>query len=189
MDKDGARLSHSSGFQMTQKVNWSSKVADNIWEPVRLRSIKTLKKGRTSLTWVSERNHLRHHPWMISTSEPLMKIEFVEVQKPICRSYGLFTEINPAKIIEDGKVRVIPEFVTKTRIHTSLNHGQAMKGINMEVDGIKTYRDVTWNKASSSQTKEKSIITLSNPKSKTMKSTRGMSKKSSLKQCRYLALK
>lgn len=74
-----------------------------------------------------------------------MKIELVEVQKPICRSYGLFTEMNPAKIIEDGKVRVIPEFVTKTRIYTSLNHGQAMKGINMEVDGIKTYRDVTWN--------------------------------------------
>tara|TARA_B100000282_G_C31628857_1_gene442882 strand:+ start:157 stop:564 length:408 start_codon:yes stop_codon:yes gene_type:complete len=82
---------------------------------------------------------------MISTSEPLMKIEFVEVQKPKCRSYGLFDEINPAKIIEDGKVSVIPEFVTKTRIHTSLFDGRAMKGINMEVDGIKTHRHVEYN--------------------------------------------
>ena len=45
MDKDGARLSHSSGFQMTQKVNWSSKVADNIWEPVRLR-YQDLEEGK-----------------------------------------------------------------------------------------------------------------------------------------------
>lgn len=34
MDKDGTRLSHSSGFQMTQRENWSSKVADNILQPV-----------------------------------------------------------------------------------------------------------------------------------------------------------
>ena len=45
MDKDGARLSHSSGFQMTQKENWSSKVADNLWEPVRLR-YQDLEEGK-----------------------------------------------------------------------------------------------------------------------------------------------
>ena len=81
----------------------------------------------------------------VAVSEPLMKIEFVEVQKPICLSYGMFEKINPAKIIEDGKVSVIPQFVTKTRIHTSLFDGRAMQGINMEVDGIKTYRHVEYN--------------------------------------------
>ena len=74
-----------------------------------------------------------------------MEIEIVGVEKPMVRSYGLFSEINPSKIIEDGKVRVIPELVTKTRIHTSLFVGNAMKGINMEVDGIKTFRNVECN--------------------------------------------
>lgn len=74
-----------------------------------------------------------------------MEIEIIEVGKPMVRQYGMFTKIDGSKIKEDGKIRVIPEYVTKTRICTSLNHGNAMKGINMEVDGIKTYRDVSWN--------------------------------------------
>ena len=77
--------------------------------------------------------------------DPLMEIEIIEVGKPWAREYGMFTEMNVSEIEEDGKVRVIPEFVTKTRIYTCLNHGKAMKGINWEVDGIKTYRDVSWN--------------------------------------------
>ena len=77
--------------------------------------------------------------------DPLMEIEIIEVGKPMARQYGIFTEMNVSKIKEDGKVRVIPEYVTKTRIYTCLNHGDAMVGINMEVDGIKTYRDVSWN--------------------------------------------
>ena len=74
-----------------------------------------------------------------------MEIEIINVGSPMSRSYGLFSEINPSKIIEDGKVRVVPSLVTKTRIHTSIYDGNAMKGINMEVDGIKTYRKIEYN--------------------------------------------
>ncbi len=44
MDKDGARLSHISGFQMTQKDNWASKVADDIWQP--LLRYQDLEEGK-----------------------------------------------------------------------------------------------------------------------------------------------
>ena len=74
-----------------------------------------------------------------------MEIEIIDVGSPMSRSYGLFSEINPSQIIEKGKVRVVPSLVTKTRIHTSLYDGNAMKGINMEVDGIKTYRKIEYN--------------------------------------------
>tara|TARA_B100000927_G_scaffold288753_1_gene283939 strand:- start:711 stop:1142 length:432 start_codon:yes stop_codon:yes gene_type:complete len=78
-------------------------------------------------------------------ANPLMEIEIIAVGSPKSRIYGMFTEIDPFKIIKDGKVRVVPKLVTKTRISTSLYVGNAMKGINMEVDGIKTYRDVRSN--------------------------------------------
>lgn len=71
-----------------------------------------------------------------------MKIEIVEVEEPICRSYGMFYDISKDEIQKTGVVRVVPEYITKTRIHTSLLVGQAMKGINLEVDGIKTHRSV-----------------------------------------------
>ena len=71
-----------------------------------------------------------------------MEIEIVEVEKPPYRSYGMFSEISKDEIQKAGVVRVVPEYITKTRIRTSLLVGQAIKGINLQVDGIKTHRSV-----------------------------------------------
>tara|TARA_Y100000004_G_scaffold197105_1_gene269772 strand:+ start:6039 stop:6431 length:393 start_codon:yes stop_codon:yes gene_type:complete len=74
-----------------------------------------------------------------------MQIEIIGNLAPIGRSYAIFNDLDPKKIMEEGRVRVIPEYVTKTRIHTGLFDGQAMKGINFEVDGIKTHAAREWN--------------------------------------------
>tara|TARA_R100000734_G_scaffold1869_2_gene1945 strand:- start:323 stop:706 length:384 start_codon:yes stop_codon:yes gene_type:complete len=70
-----------------------------------------------------------------------MEIEIIEVPKPMIRQYGKW-KINVNKIREEGKVRVIPDFVTKTRISTCLQQGDVVLGIDFQVDGIKTYEDV-----------------------------------------------
>ena len=70
-----------------------------------------------------------------------MEIKIIGNLAPIGRSYGIFNELDPKRIMEKGSIRVIPEFMTKTRIHTAIFDGQAMKGINFTVDGIKTHTE------------------------------------------------
>jgi hypothetical protein len=70
-----------------------------------------------------------------------MEVEIKEVGRPMGRSFGMFAELNKEKITEEGKIRVVAELVTKTRIHTALYDGCAIKGINHAVDGIKTHRE------------------------------------------------
>ena len=75
-----------------------------------------------------------------------------------------FTEMNVSEIEEDGKVRVIPEYVTKQEF-TPPNHGKAMKGINGKLMASKPTEMLV---GTTLQMKEKSIITV-NPKSKILK--------------------
>ena len=78
--------------------------------------------------------------------ETKMEIEII----PNCErfygyEYGLFCDLEEKHIIENGNiVRVIPEYVTNTRISTSIyvKKGRQMAGINYRIAGFNTYRQL-----------------------------------------------
>ena len=81
--------------------------------------------------------------------ERKMEIEII----PNCErlygyEYGLFGDLEEKHIIENGNiVRVIPEYVTKTRISTAIyvQKARQMAGINYRIAGFKTHRQEDYN--------------------------------------------
>ena len=66
--------------------------------------------------------------------------------------YGIFPDLEEKHIIENGNiVRVIPEYMTKTRISTAIYVKKAgqMAGINYRIAGFKTHRQEDYNYFSS----------------------------------------
>lgn len=67
-----------------------------------------------------------------------MKVIIKEVPTPMVSEFTMFAEVDKAKLMEEKVVRVRPSYVTKTRIETSMQIGQARVGINFAVEGFKT---------------------------------------------------
>lgn len=78
--------------------------------------------------------------------ETNMEIEIIpNCERLSSYEYGIFPNLEEKHIIENGNiVRVIPEYMTKTRIDTAIyvKKGGQMAGINYRIAGFNTYRQL-----------------------------------------------
>jgi len=72
-----------------------------------------------------------------------MKINLIEVPKPMCTEFTLFASIDRELLKAKKVVRVSPSFRTKTRVYTNLQIGNSRNGINFAVEGFKTHEEVS----------------------------------------------
>ena len=58
--------------------------------------------------------------------------------RPFCIEYGMLAEVDIPTLKETKTVTVQGDFISKTRISTSLQIGNSRHGINFDIDGFKT---------------------------------------------------
>jgi len=68
-----------------------------------------------------------------------MKVNIIEVPTPSSSSFTMFEEFDKAKLMEEKTVRVRLSYITKTRISTTMQLGQSRMGINLPIEGFKTF--------------------------------------------------
>jgi hypothetical protein len=81
-----------------------------------------------------------------------MKINLVEVEASMVKSFTMFADPDIKLLMETKTVRVTPYNITKTRISTDIQFGQYCVKINKPIDGFKTYKSIDWNYISGKQT-------------------------------------
>ncbi len=74
-----------------------------------------------------------------------MKINLIEVERPMFKSFTMFAEPNLNLLRETKKVRVDAYQITKTRISTSIQFGNYSVKINQPIDGVKTFEQTSMN--------------------------------------------
>jgi len=74
-----------------------------------------------------------------------MKVNLIIVPRPTSHAHTLFAEINKDLLRETKTVTVRANTVSKTRVSTSMQIGDACNNINFAIDGFKSDRVEDWN--------------------------------------------
>lgn len=74
-----------------------------------------------------------------------MKINLVEVEKPMVKSFTMFAKPNLNLLRETKKVTVDAYQISKTRISTSIQFGDYSVKINKPIEGVKTFEQTSMN--------------------------------------------
>jgi hypothetical protein len=80
-----------------------------------------------------------------------MKINLVEVESPMFKSFTMFANPDIKLLKETKTVRVTPFNITKTRISTDIQFGQYCVKINKPIEGFKTHESTEMNYFSGTQ--------------------------------------
>lgn len=74
-----------------------------------------------------------------------MKVNLVEVARPMVSSFTMFADPNLSLLKETKKLRVSFHHVTKTRISTSIQFGDYCVKVNNLIQGYKQHENTDWN--------------------------------------------